>query len=130
MIALEQNDLGGLVGSLLSDPKTMESIRQMAESLKIGGAPALAGEDGTEETADVKAEAKPGSEKGLSAAPSRSPGKGGKSKTNELTALLTAVKPFLSKEKCKTVDEAIGILRLIGLSGQTDLLKGLSTLLR
>jgi len=127
---LEQNDLGGLVGSLLSDPKAMESIRRMAESLKIGGESASSEEDKTEEKAGVKAEERQGSEKNLSPTSPLSLGKGGKSKTNELTALLTAVKPFLGKDKCKTVDEAIGILRLIGLSGQTDLLKSLSSLLR
>ncbi|MBE6564241.1 MAG: hypothetical protein E7655_03060 [Ruminococcaceae bacterium] len=121
---MEGNDLNGLLGSLLSDPKAMESIKQVAETLKASGGPSAeaAKRQGDEKGGDAEKKDTP------PALPT--PKSGGKNKTSELTALLTAVKPFVSKEKGRTVDDAIGILRLIGLSGQTDLLKSLGGLLR
>lgn len=93
-----ENDLGTMISSLMGNPEVMREITALAGKLK-------------EETPPVREKTDPQNE----TPPFSLPLPVGQGRAGDLIGLLTALKPFLGKEKRKTVEEAIGILQLIGM---------------
>lgn len=107
-------DIASAVGAILSNPAAMSMLSSLISSAR---AP----------SADVKEEAPPHPEPepalpasvGTFSMPSRSVGGGPSDRRREL---LCALKPFVSRSRCETIDHLIGILSLLDIAG--PLLKG------
>lgn len=104
------NQLSELLAPMLSDPQTMNSLRQAAEQMGLGGL--LPEGEGHEESCEQ--EAPPRTQQNIPAdmlsAVSRLAPLLSAPKEDETTRLLAALRPFLSQPKAKRLDEAERLL--------------------
>lgn len=106
-------DMGAMLESILSDPRQMEKIAEMARGLM--------GETGTEkkETGEHAAAQEvmgtAGAEAGLFSALGKM--LGGKPRESRSTALLMAMRPYMRPEKQEKLDRALKITRIVHVAG-------------
>ncbi|MBQ9745869.1 MAG: hypothetical protein IJW21_03525 [Clostridia bacterium] len=112
------NDFSEKLGTLLSDPAALAKIASLAGSLGLGGAPAPAQEKKAErECSECPAkEIMP-----CGGAPCPFPKKDGLSDAAksiaQSRALLTALKPYLSSERCERIDKILGMMKIAEIMG-------------
>lgn len=109
------DDLSEKISSLLSDEETVKELKTLADSL--GFDTSTFGSPGKQQEKEEKTDSNPLSSLGLDPAMLlriTSALKGG-GKQDEDAALLSALKPHLSADKRKRVDEALKIIRLLNL---------------
>lgn len=98
---MENDALADKITALLSDPKGMEKIKSVADSL-LGGENETAKAESSGELPDISAIMKMMKTMNLGKSDSR-------------TELLMALKPHLSSERQERVDKAVKLLRLVPL---------------
>lgn len=109
------DDLSEKISSLLSDEETVKELKTLADSL--GFDTSAFGPPGKQQEKEEKSDGNPLASLGLDPAmllKITSALKGG-GKQDEDAALLSALKPHLSADKRKRVDEALKIIRLLNL---------------
>lgn len=112
------NDFSEKLSSMLSDPAMLAKIADVAGSLGLGGAPAQAKEkaQSRECPACPAKEALP-----CGVAPCPFPAKEGLSEAArsiaQSRALLSALKPYLSAERCERIDKILGMMKIAEIMG-------------
>jgi hypothetical protein len=112
------NDFSEKLGALLSDPSAIAKIAGIAGSLGLSGAPSAekTGESARECASCPAKEILPGG-----GAPCPFPRDGGKSEAAksiaQSRALLTALKPYLSGERCERIDKILGMMKIAEIMG-------------
>ena len=114
------NDFSEKLGSLLSDPAALAKIASLAGSLGLSGASAPAGEKSGERAHECTAcpakEVLP-----CGGAPCPFPKSEGCSEAAksiaQSRALLTALKPYLSAERCARIDKILGMMKIAEIMG-------------
>lgn len=110
------NDISAKIGALLSDPEALSKIMSVAGSLGLSSPPPQKSEtSGTH--GDYKGDAVL---KNLSPAPS--PGKGASLSDTaksiaQSRALLQALKPYLSEERCARIDKILNMMKIAEIMG-------------
>lgn len=122
---MDTDDMGGLgefLAPILSDPETMEKLRQEAEKLGLSGLGAFGGGNGPQEQTSApggasgngSAGASPGDMNDIGALLARlMPLISGLSEEDDSSRLLRALRPFLSEKRGKRLDEANKMLTLM-----------------
>ena len=107
-MAGEAPDLSGILGSLLSNPAALSSIAELLGGLRPQAAEVSPGE----ETATASAESPRGEESAAAAAlPTLLP----QGRHGERRVLLSALGPYLSPRRRRTLDGAIRLLEIVEL---------------
>jgi len=114
------NDFSEKLGSLLSDPSALAKIASLAGSLGLSGASAHT----EEKTQEPKHECEICPAKEIlpcGGAPCPFPQKEGFSDTAkniaQSRALLLALKPYLSQERCERIDKILGMMKIAEIMG-------------
>jgi len=113
-------ELGALLTPLLSNPETMNSLRQAAEQMGLGGLLPESSETGSDENREATEQAQrkvsvgdKGESMGdLFSAVTKLAPLLSAPKEDETTRLLSALRPFLSQERARKLDEAERMLSL------------------
>ena len=105
-------DLSGLVSSLLSNPAALSGIASLLGNLNSGGATKAHADEKTASATPSapfqKEEAAPASALPL---PQQTISRGDR----ERRALLCALRPYLSKDKCETLDKLLGLYEIFAI---------------
>jgi hypothetical protein len=111
------NDISEKLGALLNNPEALAKIAGLAGSLGLGSAPAPAPEKPKEE-AEKCASCPVSDLLPCGGAPCPFPKKGGAAKSiAESRALLVALKPYLSAERCARIDKILGMMKIAEIMG-------------
>jgi hypothetical protein len=114
------NDISEKLGALLNNPEALAKIAGLAGSLGLGSAPAPAPEKPKEE-AEKCASCPVSDLLPCGGAPCPFPkkdGAGGAAKSiAESRALLLALKPYLSHERCARIDKILGMMKIAEIMG-------------
>ena len=104
------NDISGMLSSILSDPKAMEKAVSLANMLSSSGA--LEGILGSAQGTDQKPHAV--NVEDVATLEKRSDRGRSSVSMNDRIALLLAIRPYLSKEKADKLDSVVRILKIVG----------------
>ncbi len=114
------NDFSEKLGALLSNPEALAKIAGIAGSLGLSSAPAPAPEKEKEEVRECSA-CPVGELLPCGGAPCPFPAKDKVSSAAksiaESRALLTALKPYLSEERCARIDKILGMMKIAEIMG-------------
>ncbi|MBQ8404091.1 MAG: hypothetical protein IJX55_06680 [Clostridia bacterium] len=117
-------DFSEKLGAMLSDPAMLAKIAGIAGSLGLGGAPSAAPAQPPPPKEEAKAcDACPAKELlPCGGAECPFPGKGGAlsgaaKNISQIRALLVALKPYLSAERCERIDKILGMMKIAEIMG-------------
>jgi hypothetical protein len=116
------NDFSEKLGALLSNPEALAKIASVAGSLGLSGAPAPAPAPAPEKGDERECSACPmGELLPCGGAPCPFPAKDKISSAAksiaESRALLSALKPYLSEERCARIDKILGMMKIAEIMG-------------